>query len=516
MNPNKQASNNLFLYFVAFAEGATLLVAEVCSAKLIESQIGVSLYVWSSVLSTTLIGLAIGYFAGGYFTKMYNPKKLLFYYLLIGGAFVTVMPYLSFYSLQLFFNMDLIWISILSTIVFLLPPIILLGCVSPTLIELLTHNKDVGKEAGLILSISTLGGVISVLMSALIFIPAMGLTYTCIIFGSILITTAILLKVSSPKYVRPLVILFVVFIAGTSYSSNNSEKRVERLFNENSLFDSAELISSNILSDKTGVFGSVLVVDFKVKYANVIGTIRGLLVNNTIQSITAGGASMLAYTEFMKGIFNAYPTHRKVLHIGLGGGIVSTFLANQNRQVTAVEIDKHVVDAAQNYFNLPKSVKVALDDGRHFLNRSEEKYDILILNAFNSSIPPWNLFTKQSFEKCYSKVNQDGVMVVEVGGIVEGDEDALLSSVNRTIESAGWNTLIFRTSKATSNSDYIIVGHKEETLNISNWNSIIDGQQQYLHNFQIDKQRLNQSTAKVFTDDNPILLNMASKRWKNK
>jgi len=513
MKKQNSLSFDLIMYFIAFSEGAALLVAEVCSAKLIESQLGSSLYVWSSVLSITLIGLAIGYFVGGHYSKNDNSKRLLFFYLSIGGLFILAMPYLSYYSLQLFIDFDTFWSSLLSTMVFLLPPMILLGCVSPTLIELSSNKANAGKIAGRIFGISTLGGVVGVLLAVLFLIPSFGLSNTCMVFGILLIAISLLIKFPLNRFIRVALILIPIALIFLSNSHVDAEVRAERIFHSNKLLSTSELIKSSTLLDKTGIFGSVKVVDYDVKYSNVVGTIRALLVNNTLQTlITKNGNSLLDYTDFMKGIFNGLPNHNNILHIGLGGGIVSTHLSKLGKKVTAVEIDQNVINAAKKYFNLSNSVDVVLDDGRHFLNKSKKTFDLIVLNAFNGDIPPWSLFTTQSFEKCFKRTNKNGVVVVEIGGIIQGDKDPLLSSICKTIEEAGWKIKLFRTSMSDDNSDYIAVGYKKEPLDISNWISLIKGQNVYLKQYEIQRSTLNEQIGQVFTDDNPILYNLVSKQ----
>ncbi len=53
------------LYTISFVEGASVMAAEICGAKLLAPFFGSSLYVWSSVMAITLGGLASGYFIGG-------------------------------------------------------------------------------------------------------------------------------------------------------------------------------------------------------------------------------------------------------------------------------------------------------------------------------------------------------------------------------------------------------------------------------------------------------------------
>ena len=505
--------SKLFIYLIAFVEGAALLVAEICSAKFIESQIGISLYVWASVLSMTLIGLALGYFIGGRLSKNASPKINLFLYLMIGGAFLLLMPVLSYLSLGMFQGLSAIWTSLLSAFVFLLTPITMLGCISPTLIQLASTEESAGRIAGEIFSISTIAGVVSILFSVLFLIPLVGLSYTCWLFGSLLIVMAILVGIAGSKLKQGIGVLIIIGSLFLNGSQLSSEHQIEQIYESSGLFQNAQLNSFNELSHKTGLYGTVRVVDFNVNYSGVQGNVRALLVNNTVQTLITmpQGQAMLGYVYMMEGIFNAFPSYKDILHIGLGGGIVSTRLSQQGREVTAVEIDHNVTDAAKDYFNLSPSVNIVNNDGRNFINGTDKQFDIIVLNVFNSGIPPWNLYTKESFEKCYEVVSDNGLMVIELGGIITENSDPILSSVIKTIQEAGWNTALFKTD-FSDKGDYICLAHKSDAIDISNWTYNNGGSQVYIVNMQIPDAQLNKQEAIIFTDDNPILTKWASER----
>jgi hypothetical protein len=56
---------HFWLYCTVFLTGAAVMVIELLGTRLIAPFYGASLYVWASLISVTMIALAIGYFAGG-------------------------------------------------------------------------------------------------------------------------------------------------------------------------------------------------------------------------------------------------------------------------------------------------------------------------------------------------------------------------------------------------------------------------------------------------------------------
>src|SRR4026208_255383 len=55
----------MLLYAVIFISCAAILALELLASRILTPYFGVSLYIWSGILSITLISLALGYWAGG-------------------------------------------------------------------------------------------------------------------------------------------------------------------------------------------------------------------------------------------------------------------------------------------------------------------------------------------------------------------------------------------------------------------------------------------------------------------
>ena len=53
------------LYAVLFLSGAAILALELLASRIMTPYFGVSLYIWTGILSITLVSLALGYWAGG-------------------------------------------------------------------------------------------------------------------------------------------------------------------------------------------------------------------------------------------------------------------------------------------------------------------------------------------------------------------------------------------------------------------------------------------------------------------
>src|SRR6476620_5356527 len=55
----------LLLYATLFVSGGAILALELLASRIMTPYFGVSLYIWTGILSITLVSLALGYWAGG-------------------------------------------------------------------------------------------------------------------------------------------------------------------------------------------------------------------------------------------------------------------------------------------------------------------------------------------------------------------------------------------------------------------------------------------------------------------
>lgn len=127
----------------------------------------------------------------------------------------------------------------------------------------------------------------------------------------------------------------------------------------------------------------------------------------------------LNYTRMMMaGTLFTGPAPRRVLIIGLGGGSIPTALREilPQAQIDVVEIDPAVTRVARKYFNFhedPK-MKVIEVDGRVYVKRAlrtSEKYDVIMLDAFDHEYIPEHLLTREFLTEVKSLLSPQGVLV---------------------------------------------------------------------------------------------------------
>jgi hypothetical protein len=116
----------------------------------------------------------------------------------------------------------------------------------------------------------------------------------------------------------------------------------------------------------------------------------------------------------------------KVLIIGSGGGTdVALALVSGSKDVTAVEINPTIVEYVKSYgkkagnvYDNPK-VKINIDEGRNYVSRSNEKFDMIELGFVDSSsaivsgglvISENYLYTVEAFKDYLNHLKNDGIL----------------------------------------------------------------------------------------------------------
>lgn len=199
MSPGSQSlerplSSFWFLFMVAFVEGGALMSVEIVGAKLVGPYYGSSLYVWAAVLGLTLGGLTTGYFFGGLVSQRFPHRRTLFAIILTSAVLVAAMPWTAAFIMEATLGLELRLGITVSALVFLFPPLVCFGMVSPMIIRLVTtHERKIGHAAGTVYAVSTIGGILTTYFVAFYAIQNIGMRET-------LFATALLLALFPALY----------------------------------------------------------------------------------------------------------------------------------------------------------------------------------------------------------------------------------------------------------------------------------------------------------------------------
>lgn len=81
-----------YLLFTAVLSGGLVMVIEVLGSRVVGPFFGVSLFVWTSLITVTLLALAGGYVIGGMISDRFKKPAYLFGIILVAGLLVLLIP----------------------------------------------------------------------------------------------------------------------------------------------------------------------------------------------------------------------------------------------------------------------------------------------------------------------------------------------------------------------------------------------------------------------------------------
>jgi predicted membrane-bound spermidine synthase len=190
----KQRSMLPLLILASFIEGGSLMAFEILSVKIYTPFLGASLYVWTSILAVTLLGLAAGYRTGGYFAGK-DSKKILIYSFFLSGALVMLSTYTVKAFSPLFLNAGIRIASLTAGLLVLFFPVFFMGLISPLIVNYLNRMyKNLAKSTGMVYGTGTSGGILFVLVTVYILIPELGVRNTSFLLGTLLVAVGAFLK----------------------------------------------------------------------------------------------------------------------------------------------------------------------------------------------------------------------------------------------------------------------------------------------------------------------------------
>ena len=179
-------------------------------------------------------------------------------------------------------------------------------------------------------------------------------------------------------------------------------------------------------------------------YGNIVVTKRAeqyTFFSDGIPIITAPYPDITLVEEFVHLPMLFHPEPKEVLIISGGaGGVINEILKHPVERIDYVELDPLLLEIIEK-FPTPltetelnhKKVNIKYTDGRLFIKRTSNKYDLILLGLSNPSDLQVNrLFTKEFFSLVKNKLKEDGIFVITLPGSLTylGDE---LRNLNRCI-----------------------------------------------------------------------------------
>ena len=407
---------------LVFLSGGVVLSLELLASRIMTPYFGVSLYIWTGILSVTLVFLALGYFLGGKATQAERTSRDLeltflsaliiaaMAILLAAAIYPALFPYLS--------RRHLIVGSFVAAGLLLALPLILLSALNPILIAMQRQapagsGRSGDGGAGRIFFISTLGSVCGVLFTAFVFIPNIG-NYQAVLALALLLS---LLAISFAQFAaigsswaKWRLSLSGILVAAICLLFLLGREGYLRLITSSTIGQR----TFSIVAEYTSVFGNIKIAE--VRALDGGGAVeRHFIEDGVIQAQTSlNNQSLAEYSYILRSLTHSHaPSAKSVIVFGLGAGIVPRNLVRDGLRVSVVEINPDALAAAAAHFGFQASaVDMHLQDARTFAHNCTRAYDVAIVDLFRGDSVPDYLRTSEFFADLKRCLKTDGVLVL--------------------------------------------------------------------------------------------------------
>ena len=412
-----------YLYFTAAFTGAAIMIVEILGAKMLAPYVGTSHFVWTAQIAVTLVALATGYYAGGRMVDRSPKLGRLYSCILLAAGYLCLSTLLVRPVAYGCLDFKLALGSLLASAFLFFVPLSLLAMVGPFFVRVLTSAvSGVGGNVGRLTAVSTLGSFAGTILIGYVLIPFLPNSW-------IMYLTALALMLVAAGYFfgwdrkfrnKPALVTaaaagLLLGMAGVRQDNLSPFSGFVERFRGNSNF------------------GMLQVVD------DPKGARRFYLNDFLTQNIYDPGEkkSTALFTYMLHDLARAYTRDlRSALCIGLGVGIVPREFAREGARVDVVEINPAVAPVAQRHFDCDlEKFHLDFDDGRHFLNRTTNRYDAIILDAFLGDSSPVHLMTREAFASMRQRLNPGGALVINSFADLSPDRDFFGASLDKTLKS---------------------------------------------------------------------------------
>ncbi|UCH36242.1 MAG: fused MFS/spermidine synthase, partial [Armatimonadota bacterium] len=218
----------LCLIVVAFLSGAVLMALELAGSRVLAPYFGGSIFVWGSLIGVFLASLSIGYYLGGWLVDRWPRATLLAGFLFAAGLFVLLLPR---YGPAVCDRISLVDYGaraspLFACMILFFVPGSLMAVTSPFVIRLSARMmEEVGRTAGTVYAVSTIGSIAGTLGTAFYLIPWIGTRAILYLLGGLLILSA-LIAAAGPRLPRTVATAMACFILLQASPPGYAEQRV--------------------------------------------------------------------------------------------------------------------------------------------------------------------------------------------------------------------------------------------------------------------------------------------------
>ncbi|MBI3936530.1 MAG: fused MFS/spermidine synthase [Betaproteobacteria bacterium] len=407
------------LYFVAFFSGLGTMAFEMVLGRALVPYFGGTVYTWGALIAVFLLGMSLGFYAGGRFADRFPRAVHIGVIFFACGILILLTPlFLEQVALALIEEVeDVRYGALTASIVFAFAPALLYAATSPLAVRLaLVDMEHSGSVVGTMSALNTVGSIVGTIGTSFLLIPALGSKAIFALLGGLTMATGVATSVIATLYRRksltslsPLAVSFAIgaaVLATAPGTGHAADVRANPLLLREGVVEAVESEYNNIFVIRRG---NLLYMNFGYRGSHYV---------ESVYDTKDPAALPATYTRYMV-LGTLYPeTVERAAFVGLGGGRTASYLIRHfpGLKLEVAELDPEVIRLAKKHFAVQESdrLRIIPEDGRVFLTRSRQKYDIVFLDAYRGPFVPFHLLTREFFELIKKKLKPGGVVVQNV------------------------------------------------------------------------------------------------------
>jgi spermidine synthase len=482
----------------------TALIYEITWIRPLSLVFGTTLYSVTTIVASFILGLGLGSWIVGKYADRIKIKSTLHYFAITqvfigiyGVILLLIFPHLpDFYSsvyhatvpnYELFLSLQ-----VLISMLLLIVPTTLMGSTLPLLLKAYASNiSRIGESVGKLDGSNSFGAMIGVLCAGFLMIPVLGIHLTIIVTAIVNISLGVVILIHQRKLrmialVPIIIIAIIVFTSFPSYNVDVMNSAVYIVKPMSSIFENAEAQKDyrQILYYHESQYASILVQDH--------GGFINLKINGKIQcsneTESVNGLKNFANLPSALYFDNFGVSPKSALNVGLGCGTTADELAKYIN-TTTIEIDPSIVKASKVFYeNIDQ--RLIIDDGRNWLTRNSETFDVILTEPTDLFNNHNSLYSKEYFELVQQSLTENGLVAqwIPVYEFDNTDFHILYNTFHSVFPYVYGYQMEFG-----SNDQIILIGSMNELKNYKN------------KLFLFDKSTIKNIETELNTDDKPIL-----------
>lgn len=478
------------LEIIVFLSGAIGMGLELIAARVLSPYVGSSNVVWTSIIGIILVSMSLGYWIGGKRADKEANGNVLSRLLLGSALFTSIIPLLETIVVREFAGIvsNLIVAAILCAIIVFSIPSFILAMISPFAVKMKSMQEtEIGSLSGRISSLSTIGSITGTFLMGFVLIPNIGVTNINIGITILLVVMSILARDDiNKKYILSTISLVVVMII--------------LMFIGKWVF---KLANPEILVDTDSQYSRIW-----VKQVNTAKTTyKTLQVDTGLESYidTETGEMGAMYLRYYDLFEYLNKDAKSTLMIG---GAAYTYPIHylqkyEDKTIDVVEIDEKMTQIAEEQFGLnakDERLKIYTQDGRSYLNYSENKYDTILIDAFKGLNAPFELTTYEALVHAKNMLNDNGIVLTNIISSLEGEDTDFIEYEYATYKAVFDDVKLFQVQDRdyTESQNLILVGIKgNPQINEDKYEEYKNYLNMEITNFKTDKNIVTDDFAPI-------------------